>query len=361
MTAMAEFLRRRVWVILICLIVAVGGGALIQRALPVSYSASAELLVPAGFNSNGPGAASEADNLAATYAVVLPADSQLEQLVAAAAGIPQSQVAKRLHITLATGSSLLNVTLSTPTASGAVSGLRALVTAVSGHRPATDAVAAGSLLPIHVDSAATRTSSSLKRGLALGGSIGLIIGIVAAIVWHRADPHIDDLTELREVSGCPSWKGAGSREMLSSMADLWRHSSDDRVPVALGIVGNPRHTQTDELARGFATEGSVRRVDLDAESGGPLPTDQERIVMAVERRLATSRFRAVLHQLRELEMAPSAAFLLDPEPHRWLASLHLRRWRHSDDTDQGPDGDGSADQLQHPGSSGQSTSVEVPH
>ncbi len=356
MTAVGEFLRRRLWVILACLIVAVGAGELIQHAVPVSYSASAELLVPAGFSANGPGAASEADNLAATYSVVLPADTQLEQLIAAAGGIPQDEVIKNLRITVETGSSLLNLTLSTPTARGAVAGLRALVTAVSGHPPAVAAVAPGSLQPIHVDSVAARTSTSLKRGLALGGAVGLIIGIVAAIVWDRADPHIDKLADLRdEVSECPAWKGTGSREMLASMADLWRHSADDRVAVALLSVGNPRRTQVDELESGFAPETAVRRVQLDAESGGPLPTEHERIVVAVARRVATGRVRPVLHQLRELEMTPSVAFLLDHEPHRWFPARDPSGHADADLADGASRVTGQP--LGHPNAS---TTVEVP-
>ncbi|HLI42919.1 MAG TPA: hypothetical protein VKU92_00415 [Acidimicrobiales bacterium] len=315
MTAMREFVRRRAWIVVACLVVALGAAGIIEHTIPVSYSASAALLVPSGFNANGPGAASEADNLAATYSTVLPEDSQVQQLVGAASGVAPTDVPKHLIITVATGSSVLDVTLSAPTPTGAVAGLKALVSAVTGRPPVVSAVATGSLLPIHVNATAARTSTSLKKGLALGGAIGLIIGIVGAIAWDRADPHIDRLEDLRaELADCPAWKGSGSPEMLSSMVDMWRTGSDHVVEVALLGIGAPHRAQVDNLAANFPAGTPVHRVDIDPEAGGLLPTKHQRLVLAVARRVPTARVRAVVHQLQELEIEPALAFLLDPEP-----------------------------------------------
>jgi capsular polysaccharide biosynthesis protein len=315
MTALREFVRRRAWIMLACLIVALGSAGIIEHAVPVSYSATAALLVPSGFNANGPGPASEADNLAATYSTVLPEDSQVQQLVAAASGVPATQVPKNLQVSVTTGSSVLDVTLSAPSPTGALSGLRALVSAVTGRAPVISAVAAGSLLPVHVDATATRTSTSLKKSLALGGAIGLIIGIVGAIAWDRADPHIDRLEDLRaELADCPAWKGSGSPEMLSSMVDMWRTAPDHVVEVALLGIGAPQRAQLDKLAANFPAGTPVQRVEIDPEAGGLLPTQHQRLVLAVARRVPASRVRAVVHQLREIEIEPALAFLLDPEP-----------------------------------------------
>jgi capsular polysaccharide biosynthesis protein len=312
MTAVQEFVRRRAWIVLACLVIALGAAGAIEHTVPVSYSASAALLVPSGFNANGPGAASEADNLAATYSTVLPEDSQVQQLVAAASGVPPTEIPKHLSITVATGSSVLDVTLSAPSPTGALAGLKALVSAVTGRPPVVSAVATGSLLPIHVDATATRTSTSLKKGLALGGAIGLIIGIVGAIAWDRADPHIDRLEDLRaELADCPAWKGTGSPEMLSSMVDMWRAGPDHAVEVALLGIGAPHRDQLDQLAANFPAGTPVHRVDIDPEAGGLLPTQHQRLVLAVARRVPTARVRAVVHQLRELEIEPALAFLLD--------------------------------------------------
>ena len=114
--------RRRGVVVLAALLLGALCGLAVVHFSPASYASSALLVVPSGARSAGPGAASDAQTLAATYAAEIPQDAAVHGAIAATTGIPATQVASRLTITVESGSALLDLRFTAPSAAKAVAG-----------------------------------------------------------------------------------------------------------------------------------------------------------------------------------------------------------------------------------------------
>jgi capsular polysaccharide biosynthesis protein len=138
--ALGPALRRRGWLVLVSM-VAVGaiayGVASLQAA---TYSAESVLSVSPALGPSGPGSASQAAELAITYASAVPEDERLESLLDERIGSGGSIDARAEDDT-----SVLRVDYTTASESEAVEGAGLIADALSAEAPTSSSVAPGSL------------------------------------------------------------------------------------------------------------------------------------------------------------------------------------------------------------------------
>ncbi|MGO9560955.1 MAG: hypothetical protein ACLPQS_03695 [Acidimicrobiales bacterium] len=253
--------RRRYLLVVAAVVLAVAGSLAVGVAEPTKYVSTVILVVPSG---GRPGAASEADNLAATYAALIPQDQQVQLAAGSAAGMSSTQAGQAISVTVESGSAILTVRFTAGSAAKAYLGAQAVATAVTG-RPVTRAIITGSLVIVAKAQPATSSASSPLKRLVLGGMLGLLLGLVLAVAWERSDPRIDDLDELSELVDSPCSSGDLAPGAAASLVQDWVVAGGDYMRAGLLIVGQPDRTALVAFRRSLeaASDHQVELSELD--------------------------------------------------------------------------------------------------
>jgi capsular polysaccharide biosynthesis protein len=262
MTLKSEHLRaaisRRYPVVVAAVVLAVAGALAAGIVRPTEYRSTVILVVPSG---GVPGAASEADNLAATYAVLIPEDQKVQLSAGLAAGMVSTEAGQAISVTVLSGSAILTVRFTANSAAKAYLGAQAVASAITGPHPVTRAIPAGSLVLVAKAQPATSLASSPLKTALLGGLLGALLGLVLAIAWERADPRIDDLNDLNELIAAPCSSGELVPAAAASLVQDWVLAGGAYMRVGLLIVGQPDAGALVSFRRSLEAAGD-QRVEL---------------------------------------------------------------------------------------------------
>jgi capsular polysaccharide biosynthesis protein len=223
---------RRSWLLVLALIAGSAGGWFAGVHAGTNYAAQATLVVQSGAGKTGPGSANDALALATTYSALIPKDQSILSTAGGILNLSSSAVAHDLNVTVENGTSLLLLDFSAPTAAQAVAGADAVARAVASSTPLTAAIAAGSVAIVNVANTAHSQGTLHKYGIALGGFLGLVVGLILVLAAERADPRIDDAMSMATAAGC---RAALVPNDLS-FAELARVLSDAGTPKGLTVV-----------------------------------------------------------------------------------------------------------------------------
>ena len=355
-----RIVRRRGPLVVATLVVGLAAAFALFSVTGVKYQSSA-LIVVAG----SPNTATGADNLAATYAGLIPEDGAMQQALANAIGVTDPaqypSVGKRLVATVLTNSAVVSLSFTASSAVAAQSGLHALVSDLTsgvlqwkakgqptvgcvvrlvGSKPVTKpagasiakasqvqyscpvssaiplAPAAGYVVPVKTASTGVRSTPGATKTLALGGLLGLLLGLVMAFAWERSDPRTDDLGDLRSELQCPAWEGTFKPAAAMSLLAHWRDAVPDGK-IQIGVVGVGRYdpaavTELQRTIQKAARQGVVfRHVDLGGQSVlEGLDTQTPIVVLCVAQATPMLKLRETVRRLGELGHKPDWAFLV---------------------------------------------------
>jgi capsular exopolysaccharide synthesis family protein len=226
----AGWIRRRWWVPLLAMVVAMTIGGLVAYSRPGSYTASMVFVV-----RSTPGSEISPDgaqDLASTYAALLPEDDLITQAVSGAVKRRADEVKKSLTALNPVNTALIRVTYEGRSESEASAGMAALNDALTSSTPASPAVRPRSVLPVQ-EAKVTGPSSPLVA-IILAAMFGLCAGAVLVIALERSDVRVDDRNLLAE--------HAPDIPVLGTVAPVGRHGSipvQDRPfsPAAEGFQG----------------------------------------------------------------------------------------------------------------------------
>ena len=195
------------------------------------------------------------------------------------------------------------------------SGRRAVLLPLSPAIPL--APAAGYVVLVKDASSPVRaTPGSVKTG-ALGGVLGLLLGLAAAVSWERSDRRTDDLDDLRAEVDCPAWEGALTPSIAVSILAHWQQSLPDEQ-IQIGIVRVGRWdcyavAQLQQTIQQAARNHSVAFRNIDLSGGSVLEGLDTRtpiVVLCVAQGTPRSKLRDTVRRLGELGHSPDWAFLV---------------------------------------------------
>jgi capsular polysaccharide biosynthesis protein len=317
-------LRRRGWLVLlsIVLVAAVAWGA--GRVVSRSWSAEAVLVVRAG----GP-LASQPDastKLAATYATLVPLDSAISRAVDRA--LPDAAASSSFSASNDANTAVLRVTYSAPSSRAAIAGVGVVARAISGARPASSSIAPRSVAIVRLPSSATGSGSTPAQLAAVGGALGLLLGLVLVAFWRTRDARVDDVRELRQRLRCPCFAVnprtlAGLRPLVEALVA----STHRNVAVLPSRARDARATAAvhEALAEALGEERVLAAGPPGSDQAGELAAAAaDATVLVVARGGRTAELDESLDVLGRYGAAPAYAVLAGgrgaPQPPRVVAT-----------------------------------------
>ena len=261
---------RHGWILVVCVIVVVAAASVASRHQRPTYSATSIVLVNPRPGPTTPGAAQEAQGLAATYASLIPNDAAVVSAVASKTGLTPAEVTKATTVTVTSGTSILNVKFTASTAAVALRGADAMADSISGAHPVTATIPSGAVLLTQHPAAATRHLTSKTTILGLSVLLGLLLGTVLLIIWERADARFDKPEQITDGLGIPARSPATlSDASVLAIMRQWRGLALHRMGALEGLAPRvalvpaiPRSagnvTALAEMLVGSALRGSMR-------------------------------------------------------------------------------------------------------
>lgn len=215
------------------------GGLFASTHGSVSYSATTVLVVQAGASTVATSSADGAEELAVTYAALIPDDQALLGRLAAETGTSLSEIGHRLSVQAEAGTALIEVHFTGSGPAAAVNGANAVARALTSASPPGRAIVPGAVTTVSPARTASRSGTLHKYGLPLGVLLGLAVGGGAALVAERTDRRVDDIDTLGDVVGCSSTVAPGGIS-TAEMARALARSGDDQVTV---VALRPRQSE----------------------------------------------------------------------------------------------------------------------
>ncbi len=267
----SAWLRRRGWVPLVTTALATLSAFAVSDTRPVTHTAEAILIVQSGATRNDPGNANEAATLAVTYSRLIPHDTRIIGYLAAVLRQPPQRVQQRITALTDPDTSLLRVRYSDAEPHTAVLGARELAYAVAGVRRITPAIAPGSAVLVAYPTVAAPSSPGPHGAVPVGALLGLVLGVVLAVAWDRADARVDDRGVLRDLTGCPvSLVDGRVRGVAVALLHHWRATAAPEGQ-ALRIALLPTSPRLEallwDLAKHFAETSAWLGKPLGVEVG----------------------------------------------------------------------------------------------
>ena len=195
------WLKRRGWGLLAAILAGAIGGLLYQASSHPTYSAQAILAVPPSASA---GSANEADALALTYAAALQSDDALLTPAAAKLGVPLDTLTDRLSVSVETGTAVLLVRYTAPTAAEAIQGVNTVANAVVNPAHSNSVVPLKTVNLVQSATASSQSAVFAKYGLEIGILLGLIVGSILLLVAERIDPRADRSDDIADVFHLPT-------------------------------------------------------------------------------------------------------------------------------------------------------------
>lgn len=246
------WLRRRWWVVLICMVGVTSISLVVNRPAPVTFTGETVLIVRSGATENTPGSANEANRLAITYSQLIPQDSETLNSVSSALGVSRDDVADALTATNDANTSILRVRYTADNANEAVNGARAVADALVGATPAASNFSGLGLS--RLPDTATRNESS-GTALPVGLILGFLLGAVIVIAIERSNGRIDSITDVEGELSCPvtSLQGLSAGSILSLLQRWKTLATSSPVDVAVVTGAQGQRALSQEVSVVFAT------------------------------------------------------------------------------------------------------------
>jgi capsular polysaccharide biosynthesis protein len=252
-------LKRRGLVFIVTIAVVTACAYLVASIRGTTYTAEGVAVVSASQRFLTP---DQANQLAITYAVLIPKDAAVAQTVARELRTTVSAVQSRMSVFNSLQTALLAIDYRGTSASNAVAGTSAILRAISGGTPASPNITAGSIREVFLPSRATSSSGTTVL-VAIGVILGIALGALFVLIWERVDPRVDSLEALSQEVGAPtSPLSAISQDGAAALLARWEELAGNRpiktalVPVTADVeMALPRMAH--KLARARQTEPAV--------------------------------------------------------------------------------------------------------
>lgn len=229
------WLRRRIAVIVLAVLVGAGGGLVVTAGHARSYSAQALLLVETGASSGATGARA----LAETDAALVPSDGALLRVLGRRLGLSPSVVRSSLSATAERGTGLFVVSYEASSPSLAVKGANAAAFLLSGRRPPGRAIAPSSVALVNRAESAQRSDRLLSYAGVAGALAGLLLATLLVLALERVDSRVDDAEDLSSACGCPAAElpsGISVEELAAALSRAGARGSLTLLPTSAGAA-----------------------------------------------------------------------------------------------------------------------------
>jgi capsular polysaccharide biosynthesis protein len=157
--SLGSALLRRGWILLLCAIAVGALGYAVAGLQSATYTAHATLAVNPALGPANPGNASQASQLASTYAQALPDDQNLERIVRREVS-SQAQVRDNIRAFSSQSSSVVRVSFVARRRGDALKGARAIANALASPKQVTSSVTPGTLQVVRRPTVATSFASA---------------------------------------------------------------------------------------------------------------------------------------------------------------------------------------------------------
>ena len=302
---------KRAAVFLAVLVLVMAATVAYSHEVGTTWTATAYMEVNSGAGRSGPGDASGAQQLATSYAFVIPDDQAVVAAIAAATGRPEAEVKPGIDVYAANNSAELVLSYTGLSPRAALIGMGALVQTVA---RGGGALVPGTVSVVSVPTAAV--PSSHHRLLAYGGMIALVAAVSVVLLLERIDPRVRNAAELEEVLGVPvvglaDLGGESGRTLLRR----WQVALDGDQAIQLVPAQSCDVDKVEQLADRLRQWGTPSPVEaLPAPETGALPSARGTTVLLVG---AGARARSLVAAASRLAMfgsAPGWAIIFDRWP-----------------------------------------------
>jgi len=236
---------RRWWVVVLCAVL----GSLLAFAVasktPSKFTSESVVIVPALVpGQTPPGSPDAAIKLAKTYSTLIPLDDEIVAAAAAKARVSPAELRKNMSVSNDLGTALVRIDVIASTADSAVAQAAAVATIITKPSPPGQ-ITSGSMRLVTVPDSATVSSETGKSSLAIGGLLGLIVGLIMLSALERSDKRIDTLEDLAAATGTgvSAW-GTLTPFETRALAHRWRSLSGVSVPT-VAFVGTGKVSKHD--------------------------------------------------------------------------------------------------------------------
>jgi capsular polysaccharide biosynthesis protein len=315
-------LRRRWWLLALTTAAVALAAYAVTSIQKETYTSQALAVVPAGATSDAPGSATDAEQLAATYAAMIPQDGRIQAAVGRKMKLPPKEVEKKVSVVNTSDTALLELRYQDASPERSVEGARALAAAVDDNTSPN--IPRRTLNPVELPSEPLAdTPGGDAAGVLAGLLLGAFRGGVLMVFLERADARGDDDRDFEDAIGLPATSlGRRTAGPQGALIERWEAlaSSDPArvgfVPVGRGaekaaqraadVLGQAARAHDREIAfepaAGPGREPSGESVGLSSEvvvlvarKGDPLRAAEKRLAelrsfgIEVERLLVVPR------------------------------------------------------------------------
>jgi capsular polysaccharide biosynthesis protein len=317
-------LRRRWWVLALTVAAVALAAQAVTSIQKDTETAQALAVVPAGATSDAPGSANDAEQLAATYAALIPQDGRILQRVGRAMELDRKQVERRIDVVNTSDTALLELRFQDPAAGRAVEGVRALARAVDdGTSPN---IPPKTLNPVRLpdEPLAGGAPGGDSAGLLAGLLLGLFLGGVLMVFLERADSRADADREVEDATGLPATLlGRRSVGPNAALVERWDGLSS-REPSRVALIPASRGAEraTNQVAAALGQEARQRRgTEVVFEpsagpgrepSGESVALSSDVVVLVARRGEPLRRVAGRLAELRSLGIEVERTLIVSP-------------------------------------------------
>jgi capsular polysaccharide biosynthesis protein len=320
-------LRRRWWLLALTTAAVVLAAYAVTSIQEESTTGQALAVVPAGATSDAPGSANDAEQLAATYAALIPQDARILRRVGRRTRLAPKQVEKRIDVVNTSDTALLELRYRDPDGRRAVEGARALAHAVdNGTSPN---IPRKTLNPVRLpdDPLAGGTPGGNAAWLLAGLLAGLFLGGVLMLFLERADSRADADRDVEDATGLPATSlGRRSAGAETALVERWDGLSTREpsrvafVPVSRRAERVARHASA-SMAAAARRGGHDRGPELVIEpaagpgrepSGESVGLSSDVVVLVARKGEPLRRVTSRLAELRSLGIEVERTLVVSP-------------------------------------------------
>jgi len=251
-------LRRRWWLLALTTAAVALAAYAVTSVQKESYISQALAVVPAGATSDAPGSATDAEQLAATYAALIPQDDRIQTAVGREMRLSPDEVEEKISVVNSSDTALLELRYRDASAQRSVEGARALAAAVDDNTSPN--IPRDTLNPVRLPTEPLAdTPGGDAAGLLAGLLLGLFLGSVLMVFLERADARGDDDRDFEDATGLPATSlGRRSAGPQAALVDRWESiSSNDPARVALVPVAGGAEKAAERAAEALGHSSSV--------------------------------------------------------------------------------------------------------
>jgi capsular polysaccharide biosynthesis protein len=264
-------LLRRRWWLLALTTAAIGLAAYaVTQVQKETYTSQALAVVPAGATSDAPGSATDAEQLAATYAALIPQDERIRAEVARSMGLPADEVEEKVSVVNTSDTALLELRYQDSDAGRSVAGARELAAAVDDNTSPN--IPGKTLNPVRLPTEPLAdTPGGDAAGLLAGLLLGAFLGGVLMVFLERADARGDDDRDFEDATGLPATSlGRRSAGPQGALIERWESLASSE-PARVGFVpaarGAEKAAQRAAEVLGRAARAHDREIAFEPAAG----------------------------------------------------------------------------------------------